>query len=88
MLSVSGLDPDGAIKAAVREIYPEAESWPYRAAEDLAEQGVEILRSCMEGEDLSFAQVMTRLREANPIETADQVQKVEGGATSESRAKA
>jgi len=68
MLSVSGLDPDGAIKAAIREVYSDAASWPYRAAEDLAEQGVEILKSCMEGEDLSFAEVMVRLREANPVE--------------------
>lgn len=68
MLSVSGLDPDGAIKAAVREIYPDAETWPYRAAEDLAEQGVEILKSYMEGEDLSFAEVMARLRDANAVE--------------------
>jgi hypothetical protein len=68
MLSVSGLDPDGAIKAAVREIYPDAQTWPYRAAEDLAEQGVEILKTYMEGEDLSFADVMTRLKEANAVE--------------------
>jgi hypothetical protein len=67
MLSVSGLDPDGAIKAAIREIYPEAADWPYRAAEDLAEQGVEILKSCMEGDDLSFADVMTRLEDANAV---------------------
>src|SRR4051812_40668656 len=40
MLAASGLDPDGSIRAAVREIYPEARTWPYRAAEDLAEQGV------------------------------------------------
>ena len=69
MLSVSGLDPDGAIKAAIREIYPDAEGWPYRAAEDLAEQGVEILKSCMEGEELSFADVMSRLKEANAVES-------------------
>jgi hypothetical protein len=68
MLSVSSLDPDGAIKAAVREIYPEAAGWPYRAAEDLAEQGVQILKDRMEGEDLSFADVMTLLREANAVE--------------------
>lgn len=68
MLSVSGLDPEQAIKAAIREIYPEAETWPYRAAEDLAEQGVEILKNQMEGEDISFADVMTRLREANAAE--------------------
>jgi hypothetical protein len=68
MLSVSGLDPDGAIKAAIREIYPEAADSPYRAAEDLAEQGVEILKTYMEGEDLSFADVMTGLRGANAAE--------------------
>jgi hypothetical protein len=68
MLSVSGLDPDGAIKAAIKEIYPEAASWPYRAAEDLAEQGVEILKSYMEGEDISFSDVMTRLSEANEVD--------------------
>jgi hypothetical protein len=65
MLSTSSLDPDGSIKAAVREIYPEARDWPYRAAEDLAEQGVAIIKSFMEGEDLSFADLMARLREAN-----------------------
>lgn len=70
MLSVSGLDPEGSIKAAVREIYPEARGWPYRAAEDLAEQGVEILKSCMEGEELSFAEIMERLKEANAVEAA------------------
>ena len=68
MLSVSGLDPDGAIKAAIREIYPEAADWPYRAAEDLAEQGVEIIRDHMEGEDLSFAELMSQLRSANAVE--------------------
>src|SRR4051794_12244858 len=61
MLSASGLDPDGAIKAAVREIYREAAKWPYRAAEDLAEQGVDILKKEMEGNEISFAELMKRL---------------------------
>lgn len=71
MLSVSGLDPDGAIKAAVREIYPDAAGWPYRAAEDLAEQGIAILKECMEGEDLSFADVMGRLHDANATDRGE-----------------
>jgi hypothetical protein len=74
MLSASGLDPDGAIKAAIREIYPDASGWPYRAAEDLAEQGVEILKTYLEGEDLSFADLMTRLREANQTAVAQDME--------------
>lgn len=64
-LSVSSLDPDGAIKAAVREIYPDVGAVPYRAAEDLAEQGVEILKQSMEGDSISFTDLMKRVWSAN-----------------------
>src|SRR5262245_3866440 len=61
MFAVSGLDPDGAMKAAIREIYPDAGEVPYRAAEDLAEQGVAILKESMEGDALSFSDLMKRV---------------------------
>jgi hypothetical protein len=86
MLSVSGLDPDGAIKAAVREIYPEAAGWPYRAAEDLAEQGIAILKERMEGEDISFADLMSRLREANTALDGSTQQPAEAALTSDTTA--
>jgi hypothetical protein len=70
-LAVSGLDPDGAIKAAIREIYPEEASVPYRAAEDLAEQGVEILKDSMEGDAISFSDLMKRVWAANPTSVAN-----------------
>jgi len=71
-LAVSSLDPDGAIKAAIREIYPEAAPVPYRAAEDLAEQGVVIIRDSMEEESISFSDLMKRVWAANPAgETKD-----------------
>jgi hypothetical protein len=65
-LAVSSLDPDGGIKAAIREMYPAEASMPYRAAEDLAEQGVEILKDSMEGDSISFSDLMKRVWSANP----------------------
>jgi hypothetical protein len=69
-LAVSSLDPDGAMKAAIREIYPDVASVPYRAAEDLAEQGVEILKDSMEGDSISFSDLMKRVWAANPVDKA------------------
>src|SRR3954465_14272798 len=50
MFAVGNLDPDAAIRQAIGEIYPAVRSTPSRAAEDLAEQGLEILGDSFEGE--------------------------------------
>src|SRR5436190_953086 len=39
MFAAGNLDPDMSLRSAIVEIYPESRGWPYRAAEDLAEQG-------------------------------------------------
>jgi hypothetical protein len=65
MFAVGNLDQDSAIRETISEIYPAARAWPSRAAEDLAEQGLEVIDSSFEGEDLSFADLMGRVREAN-----------------------
>jgi len=65
MFAAGNLDPDMSLRSAIVEIYPEARSWPYRAAEDLAEQGAEILKNSMDGEELWFEDLMRRIEEVN-----------------------
>src|SRR3954454_12499737 len=48
MFAAGNLDPDQALKTVIVEMHPAAQSWPYRAAEDLAEQGLEILKDSFE----------------------------------------
>ena len=68
MFSVSTLDPDLDLKATLIEIYPEASKWPYRAAEDLAEQGLGILKDHMVGDDIWFTDLLNKITEANRVE--------------------
>lgn len=66
MFAAGNLDPDMAIRMAIAEIYPKARSWPYRAAEDLAEQGLEILHDSLDGEQISYSNLIERIEAANP----------------------
>lgn len=65
MFAVGNLDPDGAIRQAIGEIYPATATTPSRAGEDLAEQGLEIISKSFEGEDISLAELLDRVRKAN-----------------------
>lgn len=65
MFAAGNLDPDMSLRSAIVEIYPEARGWPYRAAEDLAEQGADVLKNSMDGEELWFEDLMRRIEEVN-----------------------
>ena len=65
MFAAGNLDPDMSLRSAIVEIYPEARTWPYRAAEDLAEQGSEILKNSMDGDEIWFEDLMRRIEEVN-----------------------
>lgn len=68
MFAVGNLDPDNALREAIREIYPQARAMPSRAAEDLAEQGLAIAGyKYFQGEDLSFAEMMSAVEKANEL---------------------
>ncbi len=68
MFAVGNLDPDNALREAIREIYPQARSVPSRAAEDLAEQGLAIAKDkYMQGEELSFAEIVSAVQKANEL---------------------
>jgi hypothetical protein len=68
MFAVGNLDPDNAIREAIREIYPQAVAKPSRAAEDLAEQGLAIIsEKYLQGEDLSFSDIVHGVRKANVL---------------------
>ncbi len=43
MYNMGSIDPDSEIRLLLRQIYPHAANWPNRAAESLAEQGVELM---------------------------------------------
>jgi len=49
---------DLSLRTAITEIFPAAKDVPYRAIEDLAEQGTEILAKQMEGDNLSFSELI------------------------------
>ena len=54
-IAASGLDTgDSAIKTVVRELFPDVRATPYRAIEDLGEQGAKLLRDKMIGDDLDL----------------------------------
>jgi hypothetical protein len=63
--AVGNLDPDSALREAIKEIYPTFRSTPARAAEDLAEQGLEIAKESFNGEDFSFSDIIDRVKKAN-----------------------
>jgi hypothetical protein len=65
MFAYGNLDPDSALREAIKEIYPSARETPARAAEDLAEQGLEIARDSFNGEDFSFTELLARVKKAN-----------------------
>jgi hypothetical protein len=65
IFSVASLDPDGWLKAVITEVYPESRETPYRAAEDLAEQGLEIVGKDFEGDEIWFASIMDRIKQGN-----------------------
>lgn len=67
MFAVGNLDPDGALREAIKEIYPAARATPARAAEDLAEQGLEITKQSFQGEDFTFTDILERVRKANTL---------------------
>lgn len=62
MFAATTLDTeDLALRTAIAEIYPQARQTPYRAAEDLAEQGAEILQGYLEGESVKFTELIDRV---------------------------
>ncbi len=63
--AVGNLDPDSALREAIKEIYPTFRAIPARAAEDLAEQGLEIAEESFNGEEFSFSDIIDRVRKAN-----------------------
>jgi hypothetical protein len=65
MFAAGNLDPDMSLRSAIAEVYPEARGWPYRAAEDLAEQGGEIIKNAMDGEEIWFEDLTRRIEEVN-----------------------
>jgi hypothetical protein len=65
MFAAGNLDPDMSLRSAIVEIYQEARGWPYRAAEDLAEQGAQIIKGSMDGEEIWFDDLMRRIEEVN-----------------------
>ena len=58
-------DEERSIRTTIVEIFPAAASWPYRAAEDLAEQGVAIIGQSIEGDDIWFEDLISRIGHAN-----------------------
>jgi hypothetical protein len=54
-IAASGLDTgDSAIKTVVRELFPDVRATPYRAIEDLGEQGAKLLREKMVGDEIDL----------------------------------
>jgi hypothetical protein len=70
MFSTSTLDPDVSLRTAIAEIYPAMRGTPYRAAEDLASQGLQIIQAEIEGEDIRYGELIERLQAANRTEKA------------------
>jgi len=65
MFAVGNLDPDSALREAIKEIYSGHRAVPARAAEDLAEQGLEIINDSFQGEVFSFIDILDRVDKAN-----------------------
>ena len=54
-IASSGLDTsDGALKTVVAELFPDCKRTPYRAIEDLGEQGARLIREKIVGDDLDL----------------------------------
>jgi hypothetical protein len=59
MFAANTLDTDvSALRIAISEMYPEVAETPYRAAEDLAEQGAEILRGLWRDDEVRYTDVL------------------------------
>jgi len=65
MFAVGNLDPDSALREAIKEIYPPARAIPARAAEDLAEQGLQIIKDRMQGDEILFTELLEKVKDAN-----------------------
>src|SRR3712207_2210960 len=62
MFAPTTLDtPDFALRTALSEIFPAVSHVPYRAAEDLAEQGAEILKEMYPESSVQFADLLERI---------------------------
>lgn len=66
MFAAGGLDPQLWIRTTVSELYPGVSATPYRAAEDLAEQGLEIVHTFLDGDALWYGDLLDRAARANP----------------------
>jgi hypothetical protein len=59
MFAANTLDTDeSALRIAISEMYPDVAGTPYRAAEDLAEQGAEILKNLWRDEEVRYTDVL------------------------------
>ncbi len=64
-ISVGDLDPDIHIKTTVVQMYPAWAAIPYRAAEDLAHQGIAVLAGHLEGGTPWFGEIVEKARDFN-----------------------
>lgn len=69
MFQANSVDDDhGSLRIIMGELFPEA-AWPYRAVEDLAEQGAQILGDSLDGDDIWYADLLERIEKANPSDS-------------------
>ncbi len=69
--AVSGIDPQQDLKVIVAEIYPNFATTPYRAIQDLADQGLDIIGAQMEGGTIFFGELVEKINKANVGGPAD-----------------
>jgi hypothetical protein len=69
--SVGGVDPQQDLRVIVAQIYPEYASTPYRAIQDLADQGLDILADNLEGGMIFFGEMVEKIKKANAQGPAD-----------------
>lgn len=67
-VNVGTLDPDGAIRDMITELYPEAAGKPYAIAERLAEYGVSQLGPLYESGQLQFGQLLNTVSHSRASE--------------------
>ena len=65
--AINSVDPEQALRTIVVEVYPECRGVPYKAIEDLADQGLEILAKHAEGDELWLGELVAKLEEANEV---------------------
>lgn len=66
--AINSVDPQQSLRTIIVEVYPSWRKFPYRAIEDLADQGLEILESHNEGDELWLGELVSRLQEANRLD--------------------